>query len=80
MFIVTRFLTKSTLSITPSLELPTTVETNVQVNGTNLTDGYTTPVDLDSNGTVGFLQTGVAPSILSRPKNIIVVAGAGPTY
>lgn len=56
-------------------ELPTTVDINGQVNGTNQTDGYTTPVDLDANGTADFLEFGSSPSISSHPLNQTIFAG-----
>lgn len=39
-------------------DLPTTVDANGQVTGTNKVDGYTTPEDADSSGTADYLDRG----------------------
>jgi hypothetical protein len=61
-------------------ELPTTVDVNGQVTGTNRVDGYTTPTDADSSGTADYLELGAAPSINSQPTNVTVFAGSGTNF
>jgi len=61
-------------------DLPTIVNSNGQVTGTNVVDGYTAPADNDSSGTADFLEAGAAPSITFQPSSIIVFAGTGATF
>ncbi|SKB44772.1 hypothetical protein SAMN05660866_01529 [Maribacter arcticus] len=61
-------------------ELPTTVDVNGQVTGTNRVDGYTAPTDADSSGTADYLESGAAPSINSQPTNVTVFDGSGTNF
>ena len=61
-------------------DLPTTVDANGQVTGTNMVDGYTAPADNDSSGTADFMEDGAAPSIVTQPGNLIAFAGSGASF
>ncbi len=50
--------------------------TGYATNGTVLgSNGYTTPVDADSNSTFDFQEVGTAPSFTSQPANIAICLG-----
>ena len=61
-------------------DLPTIVDSNGLVSGTNVVDGYTSPADNDSNSTADFLEAGGVPSITSQPSSSTVFAGTGTTF
>lgn len=56
-------------------DAPTTVDSNGLVTGTNQTDGYTTPADLDGEGTPDFLQPESGAVIGTPPSDITAFAG-----
>lgn len=56
-------------------QVPPTVDANGQV--TSATDGYTTPNDLDNNGTPDFQEAGTAASLTTQPTDQdFILAGA----
>ena len=60
-------------------EAPTTVDANGLVTGTNQTDGYTTPADLDGEGTADFLQPESGAAIVTDPTDTTAFAGGDTT-
>jgi len=42
---------------------------------TSGSDGYTSPADLDGNGTPDFIEVGTSPSITEQPVNVIACLG-----
>ena len=56
-------------------EAPTTVDANGLVIGTNQTDGYTAPADLDGEGTADFLQPESGAVIVTPPSDTTAFAG-----
>ncbi len=56
---------------------PITVDANGMVNSAS--DGYTTPVDVNSNGIFDFFELGVLPAITTQPTNTRIIVGASAT-
>ncbi len=61
-------------------DLPTTVDGNGQVTGSNKVDGYTTPTDADSSGTADYLESGAAPTLITHPSDVTAFAGSGGNF
>ncbi len=60
-------------------DLATMVDANGLVIGSNVTDGYTTPKDADSNSIYDFLEVGYAPVITVQPSDVMVCPGCTTT-
>jgi VCBS repeat-containing protein len=60
-------------------EGPTTVDANGLVTGTNQTDGYSAPADLDGEGTADFLQPESGAAIVTDPSDTTAFAGGNTT-
>lgn len=56
-------------------EASTIVDANGLVTGTNQTDGYSTPADLDGEGTADYLQPESGAVILTPPADVTAFAG-----
>ncbi len=61
-------------------DLPTLVDSNGQVTGTSVTDGYTVPADADTSGTADYLEPGTSAAITGQPANSTVFFGASASF
>lgn len=61
-------------------EAPTTVDSDGLVTGTNQTDGYSTPADLDGEGTADYLQPESGAAIVTPPSDITAFAGGNAVF